>query len=130
MRQSWQPCASFQAGQADTKEPPLTLTVDPAGGPPVITLSTVSGSFGPIPPPKSRRLIGAPQPADVALFLHTSGTTSRPKVTPRPLHVSLDYNRFLTCNAGVGSPPHMHRFIMAVAALERAMCSLCNQGGL
>jgi acyl-CoA synthetase (AMP-forming)/AMP-acid ligase II len=34
-----------------------------------------------------RRVSDAPQPQDVALFLHTSGTTGRPKVCVIPVYV-------------------------------------------
>lgn len=44
---------------------------------------TPRAGFLTFPPPGHRPLISAPQPDDVALVLHTSGTTGRPKVRER-----------------------------------------------
>jgi acyl-CoA synthetase (AMP-forming)/AMP-acid ligase II len=53
----------------------ITLNRDPAGGAGAFTLSTGT----PLEKPSQS---GAAQPDDTALILHTSGTTSRPKIVP------------------------------------------------
>lgn len=72
------------AAQAAQAAPCLMLSVKAPQGEAPPTLEVVSRTAGfevvTTPPAAGEQLEEAPQPEDVGLFLHTSGTTSRPKV--------------------------------------------------
>jgi oxalate---CoA ligase len=69
--------AASAAGATGT----AVVSVDtPAGGPPVLTPARPPAGPAPAPGPAAAGAVGGPD--DVAVILHTSGTTSRPKQVP------------------------------------------------
>ncbi|KFM25904.1 Putative peroxisomal-coenzyme A synthetase [Auxenochlorella protothecoides] len=62
--------------------PAIGVTLDFASGAPVLQLASRVGEFALKTAPAGEALADPPRGDDVALFLHTSGTTSRPKGVP------------------------------------------------
>lgn len=62
--------------------PAIGVTLDFASGAPVLHLASRVGEFALKTAPAGEALADPPRGDDVALFLHTSGTTSRPKGVP------------------------------------------------
>lgn len=64
----------------------IALTVTPPGAgssaAPMLSIQSKTAGFEAVAAPATEQVQDPPLPDDVALFLHTSGTTSRPKGVP------------------------------------------------
>lgn len=71
-----------EGAEAAGVAPAIGVTLDFGSGEPSLRLAPRAGGFAPRTAPAGEALADPPRAEDVALFLHTSGTTSRPKGVP------------------------------------------------
>ena len=73
----------------------------------------------------SAELVDTPKKEDVALFLHTSGTTSRPKVWFGCLYLqdlSVGFTALLACSCTTLSIREQYCFMLSIPAQGECMC--------